>query len=349
MKAVVLHVVDRTTGGVPAAVSSYIANSPEQVKHVVFAPAELAGASRWSEQGIAHIPMPPGTFSRIRELRQTVANLQPDVVHAHSSFAGLYARLGVLSARTPIVYSPHCFAFERRDIGPVPRAIFVSAEWFLARNTSVIAACSDHEKSVAKRLGPRGLRTILVPNVASVADAGEPHRRRSSAEPAALRIATLGRVSPQKDPRYFADVVARFRRAGVAVEATWIGGGEDEGDLLESAGVHITGNLDKSGVEDLLDRQDVYVHTAAWEGFPIAVLDAHRRRLPILVRPIPAFSGVPSCLLVDAGFEPLISALSSEHAFHDWAGANIATWKRALGINDEVGQKLALESVWGAA
>jgi hypothetical protein len=41
----------------------------------------------------AMLALPPGRLAQLRSVRRPVARLRPDVIHAHSSYAGLYVRL----------------------------------------------------------------------------------------------------------------------------------------------------------------------------------------------------------------------------------------------------------------
>ncbi|MFX7785070.1 glycosyltransferase, partial [Acinetobacter baumannii] len=69
----------------------------------------------------------------------------------------------------------------------------------------------------------------------------------------------------------------------VTVAATWIGDGPSSAPR-----VRVPGWAARDDVRAELAELDVYFHTAAWEGFPIAILDAAAMGLPILARRIPA-------------------------------------------------------------
>jgi glycosyltransferase involved in cell wall biosynthesis len=92
----------------------------------------------------------------------------------------------------------------------------------------------------------------------------------------------------------FADVVTALRATGVPVEATWVGDGEDEAALaaLQQAHVRLTGWLPSQRVPALLAEQSLYVHTAAWEAGPIAVLDAMAAGVVVVARRIDAYEGL---------------------------------------------------------
>jgi glycosyltransferase involved in cell wall biosynthesis len=209
------------------------------------------------------------------------------------------------STAAAVVYSPHCFAFERRDVSALHRHLYRLAEGILARWTAGYVCVSPHEAELASRLRPDA-------NVKYVINYIEPSRRpgteSGTGTSGALRLASVGRIVPQKDPTMFAEIVAAVRRRGEPVEAVWIGDGDDEAArrALTEAGVHVTGWMPSSRVLGMLPEHQYYVHTASWEAaLPIAVLDAMSAGLPVLVRHGRAYAGL----------------LPQEWLFHDVSGA----------------------------
>ena len=93
----------------------------------------------------------------------------------------------------------------------------------------------------------------------------------------------MGRVRRQKDPDFFAAAA----RAARDLDWVWVGGGDEAGEgRLRAAGVRVTGWLERSAVLDELATADVYVHTAAWEGAPLSILEAARAGCPVVARKI---------------------------------------------------------------
>jgi glycosyltransferase involved in cell wall biosynthesis len=109
-----------------------------------------------------------------------------------------------------------------------------------------------------------------------------------------------GRIGPQKDADYFLDCADLLLDSGIDCELVWIGGGADEDEQkLRNARIRVTGWLDRREVLAELVNADVYLHTAAWEGFPVAILEAASLGLPVVARSIPAFEGVALPLLLE--------------------------------------------------
>src|SRR5262249_5718280 len=142
VRPVVLHVTEAYGGGVATAVNEYISGLPE-VRHVVLA-FRRADAQIASDADVdaEFLPLPSGKLAQLRAVHRAIRTLRPDVVHAHSSYAGGYVRTARRTRRARIVYSPHCYPFERRDVPSPVRVAFWAAEAALSFRTDAVAAVS---------------------------------------------------------------------------------------------------------------------------------------------------------------------------------------------------------------
>ncbi|MDR7383817.1 glycosyltransferase involved in cell wall biosynthesis [Promicromonospora iranensis] len=232
--------------------------------------------------------LPDGTAARVQAVRRTVDQLAPDVVHAHSSWAGLYTRVRRLPV--PVVYQPHCYYFERPNlVGPVRRSVRL-LERALAANGSVVAAVSPREELLARSMGVRDV--VRIPNAPSSAAVREAGARSGTPAGSHRTVTMVGRVVAQKDPRFFAETARVAQQLGLGLSFRWLGDGDQTlVRELRDAGVEVTGWLTADDVMRQMAASDVYLHCASYEGFPISVLDAARVGLPTIVREIPAFEG----------------------------------------------------------
>ncbi len=231
----------------------------------------------------------PGLLTLWRSVQKAVAQWHPDVVHLHSSMAGAVGRLQPpLSGSPVVVYSPHCFAFERRDIPRVQRWAYRMVESLLARRTDAFVCVSPHEAQLAAQFaGNASVHEVL--NTFAIQHDLTP----APPDTDGLGLVTVGRVAPQKDPTLFMEIVASLRESA-AVSATWVGDGETEfRSQLEAGGVRVTGWLAASEVPSAIGGHTVYVHTAGWEAsVPIAVLDAMSIGLPVVVKRNAAYRSI---------------------------------------------------------
>lgn len=351
----ILHVTECLASGTAAAIFAYVRAMPGAEHHIVYArrPESTSLETGWEERFASHQEFPEGTLNRIRHTRARIREIAPDWVYSHSSWGGLYARaaaFGTSAARGRVrhAYTPHCFAFERRDVPAGVRIAIRAMEAVLALNTHAFAACSPGEARLARAL-PGRAQVIHVPNVggqeARAAIPAKMHDGVASKQGAILRLVGAGRVNAQKDPEYFARAAAVLRGAGVALEATWIGDGDaDRVAELESHGVRVTGWLNGEEYRQILSESDVYLHSARWEGFPITVLEAADAGLPVIVRRISAFesSGLAS---ID---EPEDIAAHREDIVSAEGRARLRTLtERALESHTPEAQQRALAEIFG--
>lgn len=345
----ILHVVDAWGGGVVTALSQFIKSTSEH-EHFLATRLQVAEHAPDGEldqfRGVEQLPQ--GLASASRAVNRFASSIGADVIHAHSSLAGGIVRLGNRNRRSRrLIYTPHCFAFERRDISPLVRGGLYLAELALSLNTEVIAACSHREQDLAAGMWSRG-GTVYIPNSVERAttetDALEIPRFVGLDEE--VTVAMLGRISSQKDPGFYANVIDRLRAVAPRVNAQWIGGGNADLSVpMEAVGVTVSGWLPAREARKALKHVDIYVHTAAWEGFPMAILEAQAAGLLVVARDIPALSGTcPDWL----GAEPddVVERITSLLASPSAQALNRAEWSVALRENTPEVQRTRLLNLY---
>ncbi|MFK0006908.1 glycosyltransferase [Paenarthrobacter sp. NPDC090520] len=238
----------------------------------------------WSGLAVAHHDLGTGLLRRIAKVRATVDSASPHVVHAHSSFSGLYARIKRLAA--PVVYEPHCFKHDDPHTSSFQRILYQGVERYLSRRTWKFGTLTAHEERLVRALDPDAT-CIAIPNLPTVAVSAPD--KTSAGIPT---VSMVGRIARQKDPAFFQDVAALLGSRRPGIRMRWIGDGEPEmRKPLEDSGIEVTGWLDSTGVAEALASSDVYVHTAAYEGFPLSILDAAAQGVPVAARSINALEG----------------------------------------------------------
>ncbi|WP_432490922.1 glycosyltransferase family 4 protein [Kineococcus auxinigenes] len=291
----VLHIVEALGGGVTSALREYISATSADAEHFVAGrPRPTHGTG--DDLGAPSVRELPSKLSPVRmvaAVEDAVRRTRPDVVHVHSSWAGAYARASLRVPADRVVYTPHCFGFERTDLSRAHRLALYRAEHLLARRTAGVAAVSPREAALAARLGVR--RVAYVPQVVSLPGWALRERAAAAEQPGehGPRYVTAGRICPQKDPAFFAATARELLRSRPDAEVVWLGGGtpQDE-ERLRSIGVRVTGWIERSALLGELARADVYVHSAAWEGSPMTILEAAELGVPVVARRIAALESL---------------------------------------------------------
>lgn len=284
----ILHVTDCYSTGVGRAIDTVVSLTPEHEHHLLW-----AGEDDPSGVGFASTrPLPRGLPQRVRAVRESVAQTGSEIVHAHSSRAGVYARLTGLDAR--VLYQPHAYKLLDPALPSPARAAVALVERALGPRTDTVVVLSEEERALAARLTPAAAH-VLVPNVPTLARPAPVVTDPGRTGPPPRTVVMSGRVSAQKDPEYLVAVATRLRELDPGVSVRWLGSPDDArlAARLRAAGVEVTGWLQADELATALRDAGVYLHSAAYEGFPLSVLDAAACGLPVLVRDISAFAGTP--------------------------------------------------------
>lgn len=337
----VLHVSNVFDGGISRAVSKIVKLTPEVEHHLAAYGGEI---DDYSHIFSSVTRLPSGHMASIRALQQQVASLTPEVIHAHSSWAGLYTRVRTLPSS--VVYQPHCFVTDDESRRPMERLMYKAAENILSLRKQVVVTLSSHERATTEQLAGYHLGRIQVvslPNAASIRPRGEEKARYCAGD--AAKVAMIGRICSQKDPDYFVAVVARLRELGFRGQAIWIGDGDGEARArLEASGVTVTGWLTGADLQSLLPKVTVYVHTARYEGFPLSVLDAAAFGIPVLARQIACFADTP--ISTYGSTEALArDAYAALECDGQWNRHQLNS-KALVGVMNEDSQRVALSELY---
>ena len=280
----VLHVSQPTDAGVAAYVAALCTDQQARGWDVIVAcPPHGWLADNLADRGIRRInwraERAPGwnVAGEARRLGRHVDSVHPDLVHLHSSKAGLAGRLCV-RGRLPTIFQPHGWSWLAAARSTV-RAT-VAWERFAAAWTALFVCVGEGEAAQAQAAGLRGrfcvARTGV--DVTGFRRADNDDRRsariRLGLPGNAPVVVCVGRVTRQKGQDVllaaWASAQARNPDATLAI----VGGG----DLLEllrrqaPPGAIFIGPTDD--VWQWYAAADVVVLPSRWEGLPLTLLEA---------------------------------------------------------------------------
>lgn len=205
----------------------------------------------------------------LKELKRIIKEEKPDVIHLHSSKAGILGRLAISGRKVKMFYNPHGFSFLKQDDSKIKRKIYWIIEKFIAiinRNCTIVG-CSKGEYEEAKKLSKN---SICINNGIDTKKLKESITKlKKEIDIKNLKICTVGRLGYQKNPQLFNEIAKQFPN----LQFTWIGDGELKNELT-SKNIKITGWQDRKNVLKLLNENDIFLLTSLWEGLPISLLEA---------------------------------------------------------------------------
>ena len=202
-----------------------------------------------------------------------------DVIHAHSSWAGVLVRLANVFLRTSkCFYTPHSYAHLRTDVSIWKRRLFRIIEVFLNLTSKTrVISCGPTEAKIATQLFSRAVTNSSNYLKDPFPKWGIIHSQIAR-DVNKFKVAAVGRITPQKGPERYLRAIKFFDNY---VESEWIGGGT-EGNLLSRNNVKITGWLRPDDVAEKLSKLDALLITSEWEGLSMVGVEALSYGVPII-------------------------------------------------------------------
>lgn len=201
----------------------------------------------------------------IPEVKRIAREVQPDIIHLHSSKAGVIGRIAFNGKDVPLFYTPHGYSFLMENYKPMKRRMFHMIEAVMAKRNCTTISCSPGEHQETLKLTKKatyvnnGINTVeLDKMLVNVEKLDHP-----------FTVFTLGRICYQKNPKLFNEIA----EAMPDVRFLWIGEGELR-DELKSKNIEITGWVVREKALQLSMNADVFLLTSLWEGLPISLLES---------------------------------------------------------------------------
>ena len=242
------------------------------------------------------IPQPgPAVPGELRSLSRILGAVDPDVVHLHSSKAGMVGRL-LVRRRRPTVMQPHAWSFFAKT-GVIRRAT-LQWERMGARWADVILCVSEDERRLGQMSGVRGDYRVL-PNgvdlerIAAATETGRTTAREQLGLPLEAPIAVCtGRLHRQKNQAALLDVWPRVRAKVPGALLLLVGEGPDRDELAARAvdGVRFAGQA--ADIRPWLAAANVVVQPSRWEGMSLSLIEALAVARSVVVTDVPGMREV---------------------------------------------------------
>ena len=205
--------------------------------------------------------------------------LKPDLVHAHTSKAGILGRLAARIAGIPSVFTAHTWCFVEGTSWKW-KAAGVPSERLAARFCSAIINVSHANRNLALRyrISDRQHHVVIHNGIADTPHRAKPHH---SAIPTVVMVA---RFCAQKDHSLLLSAVSEIK---TPVRIVLVGDGPTRPAIEEESirlglrdRVEFLG--ERQDVAKILATSDVFALPTNWEGFPLSILEAMRAGLPVV-------------------------------------------------------------------
>ena len=235
----------------------------------------------------------------VKELREVILRIKPDIIHTHTFKAGLLVRAQRnrieegLGKKLKLVHTFHGHLFDDPEFKGFKALAIKATEKRLSKRSDQLITVGEIVKSDLDSKGIYGKnKTISIPpavaplklqskNIA-LKKYGVKNKNR-------VRVLWLARVTGVKNPQRVIEIAKRLPEIDF-----YLAGG---GDLLEIVKKQAPKNLKVLGWQDaksILPIADIFLSTSENEGMPIALIEAQLAAIPVVATNV---GSVPEVIL----------------------------------------------------
>lgn len=219
----------------------------------------------------------------VKEIQHAIRNEKPDIIHIHSTFAGVFVRLPLLlkKNRPKIIYCSHGWSFTM-EIANWKKKIYAYIERILAFKTDVIINISKHElKSSLNYNLPAHKSTIIYNGITK----SLPIKQRIVdllLDNNKVNLLFVGRLDRQKGLDILLDFLGKHDLEHIYLYV--IGEG-----VLRNSELNLPGNVTLIGWVDSLiidyyyQLFDAVIVPSRWEGFGLVAIEAMKNHKALIV------------------------------------------------------------------
>ncbi len=243
---------------------------------------EAAGLLNVPYEVIPELVQPISPFQDAKALARIarlIRRFQPDLVHAHTSKAGILGRAAGRAMGVPAVFTAHTWSFAEGTSWKW-KAVGIPCEKLMARWGAKTITVSEANRSIALRRGV-GNSGNLVTVHNGIPDT--PFRADYGLNPAP-RIVMVARCARQKSQTLLLRAMAEVN---LPFQLTFVGDGPTRLQLRDEAArlglarrTEFLGN--RLDIAEILAGSDIFALPTNWEGFPLSILEAMRAGLPVV-------------------------------------------------------------------
>lgn len=222
---------------------------------------------------------PWNDWKSYRRLIRLLRKLQPDVVHTHSSKAGIIGREAAASVRIPAVHTIHGASFHRGQSAVAFRLYQLLERWAARKTAAFISVCDSlTEQYVSANIAPHERFTTVYSGMDVEPFLNPPRPRQEIRSELGLgeddvAVAKVARLFHLKGHKFLIEAARRVIDACPQVRFVLIGDGilrEEFESRIAELGLTdhfiLTGLVPPERIPELVNASDIVVHTSEWEG-----------------------------------------------------------------------------------
>lgn len=296
----VVYIAETIGGGVRRHLDLLLENLNDKYELVVihgprFDNVFKENIKKYKQKGIKLYCLP--TFQREINLKQdirtykSVLNIlkkeKPDIVHCHSSKAGVIGRIAAKVQHVPkIFYTPHGYSFQAQEFSKNKKKLFSYIEKMASKFLTTLTfnvSNGEREEALLRNVDNIDKFSVIYNGLPNIVPKKLNLRDFLGIPMDSIIVGNCARVTLQKNPDYFIDIALKVISKNKKYHFVWIGEGLDD-DIKKynnlSENIHFIGfNKD---ADSLMKDFDIFLSTSYYEGMPYSLIEALRVGVPII-------------------------------------------------------------------
>jgi len=225
---------------------------------------------------------PLNDLKALRNIISEIKHMQPDLIATHSSKAGILGRVAAKLTKTPVIFTAHGWAFTE-GVTPKKRVLYKWIEKLGAFLADHIITVSYYDKALALKNN-----VCFKDKITAIQNGMNDIDKILLSQPTISppTIMMVARFQEPKDHISLINALYQLKHMSWNLQLVGEDGGlmQEAKDLVTELGmnerVDFLGN--RSDIEELLSKSQIFVLTSFWEGFPLTIIEAMRAGLPIV-------------------------------------------------------------------
>ncbi|HEY0222620.1 MAG TPA: glycosyltransferase [Lactovum miscens] len=232
-------------------------------------------------------------FQTYLKISRLIKKIKPDVVHCHSSKAGVIGRVAAKINHVPkIFYTAHGYAFLSSEFSNKKKKLFVFIERFLSKyatTKNINTSYGEKEAALKEKIDIDSKFDVIYNGLGVIKYPLKKDIRRSLRIPSdKFLFGTMARMDFPKNPELFFSIANKVVKIDSNIHFLWIGDGEYKSKIKKyildnnlSSNVHLMDYQENTDI--LVKGFDAFLSTSNGESFGYSVVEAQRAGVPLLL------------------------------------------------------------------
>lgn len=291
--------ITQSVSGVETYLKLMATNIDKTKFEIIFASSESSYEAFCNEQGLKFYKLPlsrsfnPFTdISSFLAIRKVIKKEKPNLVHLHTAKGGFLGRIAAKMTSCKSLFTPHGGAYL--SFTGLKRMVFFLLELIGKKFTYKMLAVSQSEANrFIYEVGIKAEDIFVIPNALTIPEHPEVVPDKLGKLEGDIKIGTISRITYQKNPLLFADIVYDVIRKYPNAHFYILGAGfhdhlrKELDEKIAAIGIgnnlHLIEKGDSVIALNFLRQLDMFLLPSVYEGLPYSLLEAMLQEVPSIV------------------------------------------------------------------